>query len=254
MKSTILTKYEGNAESYKIPSGITTIEDNAFYDKGNLRKVIFPGSVVYIGDYAFKLCYKLKNIKLPERVEHFGIGVFQQCHNLESVHLPYGIEVIDSGMFVSCNSLKTLGIPSSVNSIEPGALAHCVNLESIYAPAEVFELVPNNKKLITAISYLEQIYYFDEQGRNAYITNGLNVFSYINENIKAVMTSIFNRKQEHLITDMVGYIEFGDREYSVILDSLMDEGRGDLSPAVIESRLISSKKSSISIFDEDPFA
>ncbi len=253
MDDRVLKRYEGDSEIYKAPRGIEIIADNAFYDRSSLRKIMLSDSITSIGDYAFKLCYRLKEIKLPESIEHFGTGVFQQCDRLERVNLPRGIKVIDAGMFVSCNSLVELGIPETVEVIEPGALAHCVNLDAIYTTANVFELVPDNKKLITAITFIEQIYYMNGPMRAEYISSGSVVFDYIKANARLVMESLLSRKQDYLLGEMLGCIDFGSEGLGVILDVAMDARRDDLSHLVLESR-IESKTKENSIFDINPFA
>lgn len=254
MNDTTLVRFEGGKESYRVPSSIEIIADNAFYDRGELRRLVIPRSVTSIGDYAFKLCFKLKTIDLPPKVSHFGVGVFQQCHNLEAVMLPEGVEVIDSGMFVSCNSLLELGLPGTLSEIVPGALASCINLEAIYASAKVFNLIPDNKKLIAALTYIDQIGLANEMMRDKLISEGDNIFEYIRNNISDAIKRILLKKQEYVLSDLLRYADLTADDCTVILDILMDERREDLSSAVIEARLNASVTKENSIFDANPFA
>ena len=59
-----------NDDTYRVPDGVISIEENAF--KGsNLRKIILPDSIEYIGEYAFNLTgypfVKSHSIELPAK-------------------------------------------------------------------------------------------------------------------------------------------------------------------------------------------
>ena len=58
-----LLQYPGaRAGSYNIPAGVTSIEDDAFYDCYYLTSVTIPAGVTSIGAYAFDFCYNLTNV------------------------------------------------------------------------------------------------------------------------------------------------------------------------------------------------
>lgn len=72
-----------------IPHNVEIIEDKAFANCMDLKRIEIPDSVKFIGNYAFKECRKLIELKIPESVEFIeGDMVFTGCRNLERLILP----------------------------------------------------------------------------------------------------------------------------------------------------------------------
>jgi hypothetical protein len=57
----------GGGAVYAIPSGVTSIGNDAFYYNDRLTSVSIPSSVTVIGDRAFYGCYWLTSIELSRR-------------------------------------------------------------------------------------------------------------------------------------------------------------------------------------------
>ncbi len=96
-------------------TGITTIDDKAFYGCDNLRTIIIPQNVKTIGYRAF---YCLNN-------EPYGFP-----SSLASISLPEGLISIGQGAFQYCDFLKSITIPANVTLIGPYGLSF--KAENIY--------------------------------------------------------------------------------------------------------------------------
>ena len=83
-----LIKYaDGKPESeYMIPSGVTAIEDFAFWYCENLTKIEIPDGAEYIGDFTFFGCNGLPSIVIPESVTFIGRDAFGYCDAFSDVY------------------------------------------------------------------------------------------------------------------------------------------------------------------------
>lgn len=59
-----------------IPSSVTSIKENAFYENNGLRSIEIPSSVTSIGGYAFYGCGGLTGIKISPSVTSIGCYTF----------------------------------------------------------------------------------------------------------------------------------------------------------------------------------
>ena len=167
----ILLRYPNakNDTTYKIPAGVTSIGDYAFYNCSSLTSVEIPDSVTSIGWYAFVYCSRLKNlyisdleswlnvslssyshplysaggnlyidgvlatdIKIPDTVKSISDCAFYNCDSLTSVEIPDSVTRIGEGAFEYCRSLTSVEIPDSVTSIGDSAFLGCSSLKSIF--------------------------------------------------------------------------------------------------------------------------
>lgn len=121
-------KYHSTSlESVTIPSGVTSIGDNAFRNCTNLASVIIPSSVTSIGDNAFYNCKSLKSVTIPDSVTYIGGYAFRNCKNLASITIPNNVEEIGKFAFGGCENLKSITIPDGVISIGEDAFIDCEN-------------------------------------------------------------------------------------------------------------------------------
>lgn len=93
---------------YEVPASVVYIDDYAFANNGNLRKVSFAegsGSLapVEFGSYVFKNT-KLENIAFPEDFSEFGRGCFENCN----VDIDF---TIPKSMVTECFKYGLLGGP-----------------------------------------------------------------------------------------------------------------------------------------------
>lgn len=71
-----------------------------------------PDSVSEIDDWAFSDCYNLKKIIIPDSVQRIGEGAFFHCENLEQIVIPYSVDCIEDTAFRGCINLKDVYIES----------------------------------------------------------------------------------------------------------------------------------------------
>ncbi len=99
-----------------IPSGLTSIEPNAFEECERLSNVTFPSSPFSIGDYAFRGC-RFTSLTLPSSLTEIGIEAFAHCKGLKSLTLSPSLSRIGYNAFGDCDRLTTLTIPSGLTSL-----------------------------------------------------------------------------------------------------------------------------------------
>ena len=162
---TNLVGYFGNGGSVTIPSTVTTISSNAFYECEGLTSVTIPASVQAIGDNAFYNCSALTTVDLNQAtgLKTIGNSAFSNCNELAnidlsratgltsigstafyncaltSVTIPAGIEKIYSSTFSDCSNLSTVNLSNatSLKTIGSNAFYNCDALTSITIPASV---------------------------------------------------------------------------------------------------------------------
>lgn len=153
----------------KIPNGITSIGDRAFYFCVGLTSIEIPSSVKSIGESAFTGCNGLTSIEIPNSVMSIGSYAFSGCTGLASIIVDKNNQVYDSRnncnaiietstntLISGCKSSKiyssvtgignfafydcrltSIEIPNSVKSIGEKAFYECENLTSIKIPNSV---------------------------------------------------------------------------------------------------------------------
>ena len=117
--------------SYAIPSGVTSIGDEAFSSSG-LTSVTIPDSVTSIGNNAFYYCTCLTSVKIGNGVTSIGEHAFDSCYNLTSVTIPDNVASIGDEAFLECVGLTNVTIGNSVTSIGDEAFELCYGLTSVY--------------------------------------------------------------------------------------------------------------------------
>ena len=149
----ILVNYIGTNINITIPSDITEINENAFYDYTNLTSVIIGNSVTSIGNLAFYDCDNLTSVTIGDGVTSIGYYAFYICDNLTSVTIGDSITSIGLDAFSNC-PIETATIPTTAieaiknkslkrviltggTNIGSNAFSHCDNLTSITIPNSV---------------------------------------------------------------------------------------------------------------------
>ena len=102
------------AQTSSVPSGITTICEEAYYNSIGTTKVVLPASVTTIDKKAFEFSY-LSEINL-DNVKSLGVAAFKGT-NLEKVTLPASITAIPDKLFYDCENLTEVTCNGDLKSV-----------------------------------------------------------------------------------------------------------------------------------------
>ena len=105
-------------DEFKVPYGVESIVDYAFWRNARIRGITMPNSVKSIGNAAFGYCTNLKDVTIPDSVSSIGDYAFFRCTSLNSIIIPNSVTKIGKKAFSGCTELKTIHIPASVISID----------------------------------------------------------------------------------------------------------------------------------------
>lgn len=122
----------------KIPEGVISIGNNAFFNNRQLEEVIMPTSLHTIEKDAFGLCDKLSIIDLS-CVLNIDSCAFQLCNFLENITFSTKLKKIGNEAFHSC-SIKTIMIPGTVKKIGDEAFRYCKNLSTVLLSEGIEEI------------------------------------------------------------------------------------------------------------------
>jgi hypothetical protein len=140
-KTKIIAYPAGKSDSrYIIPSSVTSIGGNAFYDCKTLTEIVIPNSVTSISGQAFDGCSGLTNISIPISVTYVGSAAFYGCSSLTAINIPDGVTIIESQTFRGCSSLTSIIIPENVTNIGlygGYTFDECLNLKQVTIMAAI---------------------------------------------------------------------------------------------------------------------
>jgi len=160
-------------EEINIPSTVTKIDDQAFYEseyiknvniaEGNSKyyaggncvvlkdgdillfgvgEITIPDSVKEIRAYAFSNNMTLKSITIPKSVVVVREYAFENCRALQSVKFAEGSEckTIERFAFIDCRALEEIELPSQVETLGGGMFRLCYALKKVTIPETVSTL------------------------------------------------------------------------------------------------------------------
>ncbi|MBQ6707586.1 MAG: leucine-rich repeat domain-containing protein [Clostridia bacterium] len=119
---------ERNVNITKLPNGITTIGDYAFYYCNVLTINEISDTVTSIKTYGFCNCLGLTDIS-GVNVTAIGNAAFSGCKNLKTVYLPK-VQYAPWYSFYNCNSLETLTL-GTLTTTHNQAFQSCNKLKNI---------------------------------------------------------------------------------------------------------------------------
>ena len=115
------------------------IEDSAFYQNSNIKKLTFTDSIT-VGESAFSGCKNLTTIScgMSGVGAQFKENAFNGCSSLTTLNIPDHIKVSDvaKGAFKDCIGLTTISlnvseIDKTASGIDPGAFEGCTSVTTI---------------------------------------------------------------------------------------------------------------------------
>ena len=121
--------YQNAIQKVELGSGVTSIDNYAFYNCYSLASIIIPDGVTSIGSDAFNSCYSLASITIPDGVTSISSYAFSGCYSLASIIIPDGVTSIGNYAFNYCYSLASIIIPDGVTSIGTGAFNSCYGMK-----------------------------------------------------------------------------------------------------------------------------
>ena len=154
----ILYPTQKTGGAYTIPTGVTRIWDEAFYENPYLTSVVIPDGVTEIGDYAFR-CENLASFNVPDSVIRLGSGVFygsawydaqpdgvvyagKHACEFKGGDIPSDLifrdgtrGISDHFIYFFGEAVETVTIPDSVRYIGEYAFRGCNNLKVLTMPA-----------------------------------------------------------------------------------------------------------------------
>ena len=115
-------------------TGVTRINDYAFYGCTNLNSVTFSDKLTYIGSAAFASCSGLNNVTFPNSLTYIGGSAFRYCTSLTRVEIPSSVTEIATLAFDACSNLEYIYVPKTVTTIGTYAFDDCPKA-TIYSDA-----------------------------------------------------------------------------------------------------------------------
>lgn len=117
-----IVSYSGSDSVLKIPEEfdkikVRSIGANAFENNEKIRELLLPEELLRVDDSAFCNCVNLKKVTFPEDMKIIGEKAFYGDNALEEITIPGGVVRIGCLAFSECENLKKVAIPETVKDI-----------------------------------------------------------------------------------------------------------------------------------------
>ena len=156
---------------YAIPSSVSEIIQEAFYNCRHLKTLVLPLRLKSVNGHHFSNCdslysisvdeknpylcsdgsalynkdkselvfvyHTVRKMSIPSSVTKIGDYAFYNCTNLSSLTLPSGVKEIGFSAFQGCKSLTSVTIPSGVKYISSFTFRDCESLRFINLPSDL---------------------------------------------------------------------------------------------------------------------
>ncbi|HOD93311.1 MAG TPA: leucine-rich repeat domain-containing protein [Clostridia bacterium] len=117
MTKLIIYPPQKNGKEYIIPSSVTHLDKNSFFNNINISQITLPSGLIEIGPTAFKNCSSITQIEIPEGVTSIRAGAFWDCSNLTTIKIPNSVNSISDQVFYGCAKLSSI-------YVKQGSYAH----------------------------------------------------------------------------------------------------------------------------------
>lgn len=144
---------EASLIKLSLPSTVTTIEKDAFWNCTSLTNIKLNDGLQVIGYNAFYNC-QFTSLIIPSSVTTIEEGAFINCNKIiGTVTLPQNITVIKNSTFKGCSSVKEF-VLGNVENIEFQAFLECTSLEKINLPSTLTSIQDDAFRDCTKLSTL----------------------------------------------------------------------------------------------------
>ena len=195
--------------TFKIPNGVTSIDEGAFESCERLVGITIPKSVTHIGQYAFAGCWRLRDITLPSSMTEIEEGVFSDCESLASITIPKSVTNIVGYAFYACDNLTDVYYTGTAadwakitikggNEDLTNATLHCAKSAPTAPVVKLGNSATSGKPMLTwnavygATSY--RIYRSTSKGSGYSLLGTVTTTSYTNTGAKAGTTYYYRVK------------------------------------------------------------
>ena len=195
--------YANCIRSIRLGSGITSINDYAFYYCGSLSSISIPSSITIIGNYVFYYCYSLSSISIPSEVTMIGNSAFYICYSLSSISIPSGVTTIGTSAFYCCYSMHTISIPSGVTTIGSSMIQNCYELSRISMPSGITSISANALSYCCSLSSITIPSGVTSIGNTAFQNcYGMKEYHFKSTTVPSAGTTIFR----NIVSDCIIYV------------------------------------------------
>ena len=115
------------AEEYIIPDNVRGLQNDAFWEADNLKRVVMNRELEVIGNGTFSDCDQLAEIVFSGKETSIGQEAFAWCHSLKQVNLPASIQTLGHTMFMDAG-LTSFSLPEGQSNMPYNMLYSCHNL------------------------------------------------------------------------------------------------------------------------------
>jgi hypothetical protein len=120
--------------SFDTPDELVEIDEDAFVDCVNLKRVKLYNNLICIGFGAFAQCENIEQMDIPDSVTKINAFAFQSCRGLKRINLGTGLVSIGGSAFDGCENLTEVTLPEGLSSIGMLAFDRCIRLKKINLP------------------------------------------------------------------------------------------------------------------------
>lgn len=87
----------------------------AVFSHSSVEKLTIPSGVTSIGEEAFARCENLSEVTIGEGLTEIGVSAFTRCTALEKIGVPKSVKTVGAGAFLNCDALQRINYAGTVS-------------------------------------------------------------------------------------------------------------------------------------------